>query len=152
LSYHIKLEELDLENAVVLGKGAFGTVYKAKFKGVWVAVKDMKAENVSENEIKAFIGEAELMRNLSNHPNVVQFIGLVAHPFCIITEYMAGGDMLTYLEQNKQTVQMPMRIAWMKMIVSGMNHLMNQGIVHRDLAARNVLLSENYVAKVSDLE
>jgi len=150
LTHHIKIEELDLSNSDVIGKGAFGTVYKALYKGKIVAVKDLKPEIVSENEIKGFVAEADLMRNLSEHPNVVQFIGLIAQPFCIITEYMAGGDLLTYVENHKQEIKMQQKILWMKMIVSGMLHLTNQGIVHRDLAARNILLTKELVAKVSD--
>jgi len=149
VSNSIRVEELDLASAEVLGKGAFGTVYKASYQGNFVAVKDLKAEGVSQAEIKGFVAEADLMRNLPPHQNVVQFIGLIAQPFCIITEYMAGGDLITYLEKNKN-ILMSIKTNWMKMISAGMNHLVLQGIVHRDLAARNVLLSQNLVAKVSD--
>jgi len=149
ISNSIRVEELDLANAEVLGKGAFGTVYKALYQGNFVAVKDLKAEAVSQAEIKGFVAEADLMRKLPPHPNVVKFIGLIAQPFCIITEYMAGGDLITHLEKNKN-ILISMRTNWMKMISAGMNHLVSQGIVHRDLAARNVLLSKDLVAKVSD--
>lgn len=61
----ITMDELDgIEDAVIIGTGAFGFVFRAKYKGKDVAVKDIRKDAVSESEIQAFIDEAELMRKL----------------------------------------------------------------------------------------
>ena len=60
-------------------------------------------------------------------------------PFCIVTEFMKGGNLYDLLHSEAE-------IDWMlaariiKGVAAGMLHLQTEGIVHRDLAARNVLV------------
>eukprot|EP01119_Soliformovum_irregulare_P005003 TRINITY_DN1629_c0_g1_i2.p1 TRINITY_DN1629_c0_g1~~TRINITY_DN1629_c0_g1_i2.p1 ORF type:complete len:659 (+),score=62.24 TRINITY_DN1629_c0_g1_i2:1151-3127(+) len=142
-----QLEGVSSEN--IIGEGAFGTVYKAKYQGKSVAVKDVKNDgSVEETDLIKFISEAQLMQRLPAHPNVVTLIGLVAVPFCIVTEYLPHGDLMTLLEST--SVKITQQLAWLRDIARGMAHLAEQGIIHRDLASRNILLDSNNVAKVSD--
>jgi len=56
----------------VIGKGSFGEVYKAQYRGASVAVKTMK--EVSENSLKRFMDEVLLAADL-RHQNVVNMVG-----------------------------------------------------------------------------
>lgn len=70
------------------------------------------------------------MKLIIEHPNVVKFVGIVGEPFRIITEFMHGGDLLTFLEKEEE-ISVNIRVQFVRGIASGMNHLASQGIVHR---------------------
>jgi len=135
--------------AHILGKGAFGIVYKAVLDGKEVAVKEISAESINQKELEAFIEEARLMKDIPQHPNVLQFIGISPKPFCIITEFMEKGDLWSYLTCGAK-ISFKQQLDWIKGISKGMVHLSSRSIVHRDLAARNVLLRNSLQAVVSD--
>jgi len=40
---------------------------------------------IDENEVIAFIKEAQLMKSLPQHPNILKLVGICGSPFCIIT-------------------------------------------------------------------
>ena len=50
----------------VLGKGGFGVVYKATYKGGDVAVKTLLTEAMSVENYQGFLKEIEIMRCVSN--------------------------------------------------------------------------------------
>ncbi|TKS75780.1 Mitogen-activated protein kinase kinase kinase 7 [Collichthys lucidus] len=82
----INYEDIEVEE--VVGRGAFGVVCKAKWKGKDVAIKTIE----SESERKAFIVE---LRQLSrvNHPNIVKLYGSCHTPVCLVMEYAEGGSL-----------------------------------------------------------
>jgi serine/threonine protein kinase len=85
-SNFIPYEDLQVQDPPqVLGRGGFGVVYLAKYKGTEVAVKEINGDTIEENEIESFLKEATLMKEMKPHPNVLQLIGITASPFCIIT-------------------------------------------------------------------
>ncbi|KAL6054327.1 Tyrosine-protein kinase abl2 [Balamuthia mandrillaris] len=151
----------DLEFSKEIGSGAFGTVWKGKYRGADVAVK--RVFRLGEQELADFHKEIELMQNLRPHPNVVQLIGVCteADRICIVTEYLPQGSLLDFLrdpERNQvlhpQTTERgerkKMMIRMAKDIAAGMEHLRCEGITHRDLAARNLLLTQELSIKVAD--
>lgn len=51
-----------------------------------------------------FIKEIEIMRIAGNHPHLVSLVGYCVQPtepICIVLEYMQGGDLLTYLRDQR---------------------------------------------------
>jgi serine/threonine protein kinase len=58
-------------------------------------------------------------------------------PFRIVTELMEGGSLKHYLVSH-ESIEIVVKLNWMRDIAKGMEHLIRNGIVHRDLAARNV--------------
>lgn len=83
----IKYSDLQIASPTkILGKGAFGIVYLATYMNKQVAVKEILSRSVLKTEMQNFLLEAEVMKQLPEHPNVISFIGLCASPFCIITE------------------------------------------------------------------
>ncbi|XP_060829853.1 vascular endothelial growth factor receptor 3-like isoform X1 [Bombus pascuorum] len=94
-----------------LGTGQFGKVYLGQLddkNNTSVAVKMSQQIDISNNSEtqQEFIKEIEIMRMAGNHPHLVSLIGYCikpTQPTCILLEYMQGGDLLTYLhDQRKQ--------------------------------------------------
>lgn len=61
-----------------LGKGAFGSVYRALNWGTGetVAIKQVRLENLGAADLKNMEMEIDLLKNL-NHPNIVKYHGFV---------------------------------------------------------------------------
>jgi hypothetical protein len=61
-----------------LGKGAFGSVYRALNWGTGetVAIKQVRMENMGAAELKNIMLEIDLLKNL-NHSNIVKYHGFV---------------------------------------------------------------------------
>ncbi|PRP74687.1 protein kinase, TKL group [Planoprotostelium fungivorum] len=154
----------DLQDMNMIGSGAFGVVYSAKFRGTQVAVKQIKAESVSEAQLNDFFREVSIIQNLRAHPNVVSFVALTypPQPLSLVTEFCGGGALHHYIAENDP--DMSQRLHFIEGIALGMLHLHAEGIVslhtgdaadhrlqiHRDLAARNILLTNHLDAKVAD--
>ncbi|XP_057715919.1 mitogen-activated protein kinase kinase kinase 7-like isoform X2 [Corythoichthys intestinalis] len=82
----IQYEDIQVEAAV--GRGTFGVVFKAVWKGKDVAIKTIE----SDSERKAFLVE---LRQLSrvNHPNIVKLYGSCNNPVCLVMEYAECGSL-----------------------------------------------------------
>eukprot|EP01114_Cavostelium_apophysatum_P023219 TRINITY_DN8684_c0_g1_i1.p1 TRINITY_DN8684_c0_g1~~TRINITY_DN8684_c0_g1_i1.p1 ORF type:complete len:321 (+),score=68.72 TRINITY_DN8684_c0_g1_i1:133-963(+) len=148
--WSIGWDELSIKDE--LGRGTFGVVFKASWRGGLVAVKKLLTDKLTPSELAAFTKEVELLSNLRPHTNIVQFLGAsleTGSPLCLVTEYMPGGNLFNYLRTNIN-VNNTMRRNWVNGIAAGMRHLQAEGIVHRDLAARNVLLTNDLAPKISD--
>ena len=131
-----------------LGKGAFGDVYEAEWKGIKVAVKVCRSADAYEKN--RFLQEAELLKHY-DHPNVVKLIG-----FCwsdeplIVMELMAGGSLLKHLKKHWGNLSNRKLLHFTIDACCGMKYLETKSCIHRDLAARNCLVGEGDVVKISD--
>ncbi|EGC30878.1 hypothetical protein DICPUDRAFT_4928, partial [Dictyostelium purpureum] len=106
-NYEIPYKELIMEKEI--GKGFFGKVYKARWRGKSVAIKKItltRFRDLSEQEI--FDKELSIMSKLC-HSKCVMFIGacsLDTSNKCIVMEYMEGGSLRPllneFLENKKQ--------------------------------------------------
>lgn len=76
-----------------LGAGAFGRVYRAKWRGREVAVKESANSTFDES----FRAEAAVIQSLVPHPNVVLFLFMCEKPFCLGFELCKGGSLLSQL-------------------------------------------------------
>jgi hypothetical protein len=68
----------DFQLGDCLGKGAFGSVYRALNWGTGetVAIKQVRLENLGAADLKNMEMEIDLLKNL-NHPNIVKYHGFV---------------------------------------------------------------------------
>ncbi|MED6197556.1 hypothetical protein PIB30_057497 [Stylosanthes scabra] len=135
--------ELDFSNSICIGKGSFGEILRAHWRGTPVAVKRiLPALSDDRLVIQDFRHEVNLLVKL-RHPNVVQFLGAVTDkkPLMLITEYLRGGDLHRYLKV-KSSVSTSTAINFAMDIARGMAYLHSEPnvIIHRDLKPRNVLL------------
>jgi len=140
----IDFNEIQLEHE--LGKGAYGVVYKGKWRNVIVAVKKISSEF---STVEGFLAEASLMCTLRPHDNVVQLLAVCSNPLAVVMKYYSNGSLLSYLHKSKQLYRMEF-FTILKGIAAGMNHLHREKIIHRDLACRNILLNGTMEAVVAD--
>ncbi|KAJ8445496.1 hypothetical protein Cgig2_031309 [Carnegiea gigantea] len=100
--WEIDPSELDFSNSALIGKGSFGEIVKAYWRGTPVAVKRI-LPSLSDDKlvIQDFRHEVNLLVKL-RHPNIVQFLGAVTEkkPLMLITEYLRGGDLHLYLKEK----------------------------------------------------
>lgn len=138
----------------ILGKGAFGTVYKgvlASYPKKFVAIKKLeKFEQEGEKEFKTEVS----VIGQTHHKNLVRLVG-----FCdegehrlLVYEYMTNGSLgrllfgITRPDWN-QRVQIAFGIA------RGLMYLHEEcstQIIHCDIKPQNILLDEFYTPRISD--
>ena len=143
-----------IEKKEVLGKGAFGVVYR----GVWlpvdgepifVAIKELN-EDAPIEDMQELIKEAVLLAKM-RHGNLVRFYCLcMARQLMVVNELVQGGSLLDYLKKEGKYLTPLIRLTFMKQIASGMNYLESRRLIHRDLASRNCLVASNELVKISD--
>ncbi|XP_052379420.1 mitogen-activated protein kinase kinase kinase 7-like isoform X1 [Oncorhynchus keta] len=135
-----EIDYVDIEVEEVVGRGAFGVVCKAKWKGKDVAIKTIE----SESERKAFIVE---LRQLSrvNHPNIVKLYGSCNNPVCLVMEYAEGGSLYNVLHgaEPLPCYTASHAMSWCFQCSQGVAYLHGmkpKALIHRDLKPPNLLL------------
>uniref|UniRef100_A0A1I7UWE5 Non-specific protein-tyrosine kinase n=1 Tax=Caenorhabditis tropicalis TaxID=1561998 RepID=A0A1I7UWE5_9PELO len=174
-------EEIELEN--LLGAGQFGEVYKGYLELSFnkgrrlVAVKMVKGENLSTQQMYDLIKEADNMKKLQ-HPHIVKFYGIATsrYPFMVALEFCDNGPLDNKLrdkvsslrsknsKEDSRTQVIAKRSDFCIRRLSEWNTFTmlksSMGIgsfessfillILRDLAARNCLLTKNNSIKISD--
>ncbi|KAK1160669.1 leukocyte tyrosine kinase receptor [Acipenser oxyrinchus oxyrinchus] len=163
------LKEVPRQNITLLralGHGAFGEVYEGRMLGssgenrpLPVAIKTLP-EICSEQDEMDFLMEALIMSKFS-HQNIVHCVGvsLQTLPRFILLELMTGGDMKSFLRQNRPKSSHASSLSMLELlhmardIACGSRYLEENHFIHRDIAARNCLLTcsaSGRVAKIGD--
>ncbi|KAM3856417.1 tyrosine-protein kinase Blk [Vipera latastei] len=132
-----------------LGAGQFGEVWMGYYKNnVKVAVKTLKEGSMAPD---AFLGEANLMKRLQHNKLVRLYAVVTQQPIYIVTEYMANGSLLDFLDTNQgKNLSLPKLIDFSAQIAEGMAYIERMNFIHRDLRAANILVSESLCCKVAD--
>ncbi|KAJ4804684.1 Protein kinase superfamily protein [Rhynchospora pubera] len=137
-----------------IGKGGFGTVFKATFSdGSIAAVK--RTDKVSKQGEEEFCREIELLARL-HHRHLVTLKG-----FCVegqerflVYEYMANGSLKDHLHSSGQkALRWETRLQIAIDVANALEYLhfyCDPPLCHRDIKSSNILLDENFVAKVAD--
>lgn len=110
---HIRFEDLGITK--FLGRGAFGEVFEGRINQLpgsnqtitRVAVKTLR-KGATEQEKSDFLKEALLMSHFK-HQHIIRLLGvcLDADPNFILLELMEGGDLLSYLRNNRPLPSLP---------------------------------------------
>ena len=154
LDWEIDSYEIELESSELIGKGSFGEIQKALWRGTPVAVKTIRPSlHDDKMVVKDFQHEVQLLVKV-RHPNIVQFVGAVTHqkPLMLVTEFLAGGDLHELLQNKPETLTPDRIVKYALDIARGMSYLHNRTkpIIHRDLKPRNIILDEDQELKVGD--
>ncbi|XP_057807231.1 probable inactive receptor kinase At1g48480 [Salvia miltiorrhiza] len=149
------VEELLRASAEVLGKGTFGTAYKAVLEtGLAVAVKRLRDVKMGEKELTEKMEEIGRM----DHPNLVP---LRAYYYnreekLLVYDFLPMGSLSALLHGNKEggraALNWETRVAIALGAAQGISHIHSQGssTSHGNIKSSNILLTNSYEARVSD--
>jgi serine/threonine protein kinase len=142
----------DFQLGDCLGKGAFGSVYRALNWGTGetVAVKQIKLADLPKSELRVIMLEIDLLKNL-DHPNIVKYQGFVKTPetLNIILEYCENGSLHSI---SKNFGRFPENLVglYMSQVLHGLLYLHEQGVIHRDIKGANILTTKQGLVKLAD--
>ncbi|CAN1235322.1 BRASSINOSTEROID INSENSITIVE 1-associated receptor kinase 1 [Linum perenne] len=144
-------------NKNILGKGAFGKVYKGRLSdGSLVAVKRLKEELTPGGELQ-FQTEVEML-SMAIHRNLLRLRGFCTTPTerLLVYPFMSNGCVASCLRERPPTLP-PLDWPTRRQIALGsarglsyLHHHCNPKIIHHDVKAANILLDSDFEAVVGD--
>lgn len=156
------LKELDdatnkFSDENVLGKGSNGIVYRGVLvDGTPIAIKNLlNNKGQAEEEFKA---EVEVIGRV-RHKHLVKLLGYCVEDECrmLVYEYVNNGNLDQWLHINVAEDVSPLtwniRMHIILGVAKGLAYLhegLEPKVVHRDVKANNILLTDNWVPKISD--
>lgn len=149
------LDDLLRASAEVLGKGNYGTTYKAALEnGVAVAVKRLKDVAVTEKEFRDKLEEIGRLE----HENLVglRAYHCSANEKLLVYDYYPKGSLSALLHGNRGSGRTPLNWETRSAIALGAArgityiHSQNSTTSHGNIKSSNILLSDSYEARVSD--
>ena len=147
-SSELKLMEL-------INKGSSCLVFKGKWRGTEVAIKQFTDEySTSDKEMGKFIKELRVLFQI-RHPNLLLLMGIcIDQPnLCIITELMPNFTLFYAIHTNKQRgLSLSEKFTISIQIGRGLLylHANDPPIIHRDLKPENCLLDHAMNVKIAD--
>ncbi|KAI8364994.1 kinase-like domain-containing protein [Choanephora cucurbitarum] len=133
-----------------IGKGQFGSVYRALdlSTGETVAVKRIKLED--ENIYHELMKEVNMLKTLS-HANVVKYVGFIPSEryFDVVLEYAENGSLMSTLKAFGAFPEKLVASFCIK-ILHGLQYLHDNQVVHCDLKAANILTTKTGDVKLTD--
>ena len=125
-----------------LGKGSFGSVYKAEKNGNFFAIKIFQTE-LLKKEYKKFLDREVKSLQKITHPNVVKFheSGTFSDQgfdyFYIVMDFIEGRKLTDYVGGiNEDTA-----IKFINSIVDTLDTVHKEGVLHRDLKPDNIMIN-----------
>ena len=117
-----------------LGQGAFGEVYQGYLHNqpdednteLPVAVKTLPEYSANKQAEMDFLMEALIMSKFNNK-NIVRFIGICFEkmPRFIVLELLPGGDLKTFLRENRSTIDSPSSLVMGDLLTIALGTLSN---------------------------
>ncbi|RAL52281.1 unnamed protein product [Cuscuta campestris] len=156
-SYSFDLEDLLRASAEVLGKGSYGTAYKACLdETTMVVVKRLREVGAGKRE---FEQQLELLGRIGRHPNILspKAYYYSKDEKLVVHEYMPVGSLFEALHGNRSSDRSP--LDWRSRLnialgaARGIAHIHAEGGVrftHGNIKSSNVLLTANLTPCVSD--
>ena len=145
LSPRIKYTDIieDGDKRKVLGRGGQRAVYKATYRGLDVAVKEIDISQECTIE-----SDPELLSGL-RHPAIALMIGYAkrASKIFIVSEYAEHGSLRNFIGDGHLKHGFAFLVKVLLDVSSGMAFLHESGIIHRDLKPENILIFSTAVEK-----
>lgn len=144
----------DYEILSSLGRGGFGSVYKAKAaNGNLVALKVLNPQVLDNQKVvKKFFHEAMILAKL-DHPNICRLIEFFpdGQNYAIVMEYVEGTELKDLMHEQPNGLlpfDHAFRIA--KQSLSAFQYAHENGILHRDIKPANIMIDTHGNAKIMD--
>lgn len=156
---------------IFLGKGGFGTIYKALdlFTRRIVAIKEyypsawcVREQGVSQMTVKDpesfdyglkhFKGEAQIMRSIQSIPEVVRLYDDFDenNTSYYVMEFLEGETLLSYLRDHKGKLSFSDSVTLMMPLILGMKKVHDSGTTHRDISPDNMFLCRDGSVRIID--
>jgi tRNA A-37 threonylcarbamoyl transferase component Bud32 len=157
---HWKINCSRMKMGRLIDRGSFGIVYEGTYNGMRVAVKKL----IQQKKDKVFKRETTALKNL-HHANIVRLVGTCADPesvdadgqplgLCIVMEHCRRLSLRHVLDDSTKYPELrwSLRLRLLLGAARGMAvlHTRQPRVLHHDLKASNILISDDWVAKVSD--
>ncbi|XP_073312563.1 U-box domain-containing protein 33-like [Primulina huaijiensis] len=138
--------------AMKIGEGGYGSIYKGKLRNTQVAIKMLHLDSL-QGPLE-FQQEVNILSKL-RHPNIVTLIGACPETWALIYEYLPNGSLEDRLncKNNTPPLTWQTRIRIAAEICSALIFLHScrpRGVIHGDLKPANILLDANFVSKLGD--
>uniref|UniRef100_A0A1J3INY1 non-specific serine/threonine protein kinase n=1 Tax=Noccaea caerulescens TaxID=107243 RepID=A0A1J3INY1_NOCCA len=135
-----------------LGKGSYGSVYKARdLKTSEIVAVKVISLTEGEEGYEEIRGEIEMLQQC-NHPNVVRYLGSYQGEdyLWIVMEYCGGGSVADLMNVTEEALE-EYQIAYIcREALKGLAYLHSIFKVHRDIKGGNILLTEQGEVKLGD--
>ncbi|TIB38193.1 hypothetical protein E3P86_01771 [Wallemia ichthyophaga] len=135
-----------------LGKGAFGSVYRALnwTTGETVAVKQIQLSDIPHSQLGEIMSEIDLLKNL-HHPRIVRYGGFVKtkDALFVILEYCENGSLASICKRFGKFPEALVAV-YISQVLEGLQYLHDQGVCHRDIKAANILAIKDGKVKLAD--
>jgi len=146
LEIPVKDVEMEMEP---FSRGAFGKVYKAKWRKENVVIKVVKVD--SEEEEQAVKYEASLTLRL-NHPNIIKLFGITCmkrKKHGIVMEEAEHGSLNKWIGKIDHEKITTIALG----VIAGLEYVHSQKVIHRDIKPQNILMfgpRDDMVPKIAD--
>ena len=126
--------EYEIAHAVLtigkeLGRGAFGTVYRAQWRGIEVAVKtwhglEDEGGGSGSSALVNFMKELDTMARL-RHPSVIMLLAAVLDPerMCMVLELGSRGDLHALVHDRKTKLPKGAALRFLASLAAGIQYL-----------------------------
>ncbi|XP_010543666.1 PREDICTED: probable leucine-rich repeat receptor-like protein kinase At5g05160 isoform X2 [Tarenaya hassleriana] len=152
-NYSFDLEDLLKASAEVLGKGSFGTAYKAVLEdSTAVVVKRLREVMATKRE---FEQQMEIVGKINGHPNIVP---LLAYYYSkdeklLVYKYMSNGSLFSLLHGNREggrDVDWETRMRIVMGTSKAISYLHSFKCIHGNIKSSNILLTQDLEPCLSD--
>jgi formylglycine-generating enzyme required for sulfatase activity len=143
----------DYEITATLGKGGFGSVFKALTEdGKDVAIKVLNPQALENKKVvKKFFHEAMIMAKLE-HPHICKLMEFFpdGENYCIVIEYVEGVELKKVLAQQKGLLPLDIGLKIAKQCLEAFQYAHENGILHRDIKPANIMIDTHGNSKIMD--
>jgi serine/threonine protein kinase len=140
------------EDVSRIGKGTYGTVYRAQLHDTHetVALKQIDLTSAAEGVPCTALREIAVLQNL-HHENIVWLI-MVYHNskyLTLVFEYCEY-DLSTYMATHSNCLTPEEVISFSYQLLLGISAMHSKSIIHRDLKPQNLLITDQKILKICD--
>lgn len=131
-----------------IGSGTFGNVFLAEYRGMKVALKEMKGKDGSQKETERcrqeVLHEANVLVNLGDHPNLPFLFGMCTkhQPFSIVLQFHGTRNKSLTLHKvlRNKIMNMKRTATVFKELAETLHYIHSKGLLHNDLKTNNVIM------------